>query len=91
MIDCERSSRDVVDRDHVYARCSHGGIAVAGSFPGVCLSFFMDSAPTPTIVLQLSIAFIHASGSDGGSAGLAPKKPQERRRSRYICISIDTI
>ncbi|UZF91087.1 metal ABC transporter permease [Bosea sp. NBC_00550] len=40
-------------------------IAVAGSFLGVYLSFFIDSAPAPTIVLLLSIAFvvafIHAS------------------------------
>lgn len=40
-------------------------IAVAGSLLGVYLSFFIDSAPAPTIVLLLSIlfilAFIHAS------------------------------
>ncbi|MBX4958366.1 metal ABC transporter permease [Rhizobium lentis] len=39
-------------------------IAVTGSFAGVYLSFFIDSAPAPTIVLVLSIifvlAFIHA-------------------------------
>ncbi|OWV89850.1 hypothetical protein ATY78_18335 [Rhizobium sp. R635] len=40
-------------------------IAVTGSFTGVYLSFFIDSAPAPTIVLVLSIifvlAFIHAT------------------------------
>ena len=40
-------------------------IAAAGSFLGVYLSFFIDSAPAPTIVLLLSIvfvlAFIHAT------------------------------
>ncbi|HEU4986246.1 MAG TPA: metal ABC transporter permease, partial [Rhizobiaceae bacterium] len=32
-------------------------IAVAASFLGVYLSFFIDSAPAPTIVLLLAIAF----------------------------------
>ncbi|MBM7329208.1 metal ABC transporter permease [Agrobacterium sp. S2] len=40
-------------------------VAVVGSFLGVYLSFFIDSAPAPTIVLLLSIvfvlAFIHAT------------------------------
>ncbi|WP_105426807.1 metal ABC transporter permease [Neorhizobium tomejilense] len=40
-------------------------IAVTGSFAGVYLSFFIDSAPAPTIVLVLAIgfvlAFIHAT------------------------------
>ncbi|TBY03035.1 metal ABC transporter permease [Rhizobium laguerreae] len=40
-------------------------IAVFGSFVGVYLSFFIDSAPAPTIVLVLAIgfvlAFIHAT------------------------------
>ncbi|RWY82569.1 metal ABC transporter permease [Rhizobium leguminosarum] len=40
-------------------------IAVIGSFVGVYLSFFIDSAPAPTIVLVLAIgfvlAFIHAA------------------------------
>ncbi|WP_299472866.1 metal ABC transporter permease [uncultured Paracoccus sp.] len=40
-------------------------VAVVGSFFGVYLSFFIDSAPAPTIVLLLSIvfvlAFIHAT------------------------------
>lgn len=40
-------------------------IAAVGSFLGVYLSFFIDSAPAPTIVLLLSIvfvlAFIHAT------------------------------
>ncbi|RJG43158.1 metal ABC transporter permease [Mesorhizobium sp. DCY119] len=35
-------------------------IAVAASFFGVYLSFFIDSAPAPTIVLLMSIAFIVA-------------------------------
>ena len=35
-------------------------IAVTGSFLGVYLSFFIDSAPAPTIVLLLSLAFILA-------------------------------
>ncbi|MBB3611818.1 metal ABC transporter permease [Rhizobium sp. BK602] len=35
-------------------------IAVTGSLLGVYLSFFIDSAPAPTIVLLLSIAFILA-------------------------------
>ncbi|MEN2989730.1 metal ABC transporter permease [Tistrella sp. BH-R2-4] len=36
------------------------GIAVAGSLLGVYLSFFIDSAPAPTIVLVLSIGFVLA-------------------------------
>lgn len=40
-------------------------VAMVGSFLGVYLSFFIDSAPAPTIVLLLSIifvlAFIHAT------------------------------
>ncbi|CAH1648172.1 Chelated iron transport system membrane protein YfeD [Hyphomicrobiales bacterium] len=35
-------------------------IAVAGSLLGVYLSFFLDSAPAPTIVLLLSIVFVFA-------------------------------
>ncbi|RWP57353.1 metal ABC transporter permease [Mesorhizobium sp.] len=35
-------------------------VAVAASFLGVYLSFFIDSAPAPTIVLMLSAAFIAA-------------------------------
>jgi manganese/iron transport system permease protein len=35
-------------------------IAVAASFFGVYISFFIDSAPAPTIVLLMSIAFIAA-------------------------------
>jgi manganese/iron transport system permease protein len=35
-------------------------IAVAASFLGVYLSFFIDSAPAPTIVLMLTAAFIAA-------------------------------
>ncbi|MGY5776513.1 metal ABC transporter permease [Rhizobium sp. LEGMi135b] len=35
-------------------------IAVIGSFAGVYLSFFIDSAPAPTIVLLLAMAFILA-------------------------------
>ncbi|SFT66850.1 metal ABC transporter permease [Mesorhizobium sp. YR577] len=35
-------------------------IAVAASFFGVYLSFFIDSAPAPTIVLLMSVAFIAA-------------------------------
>jgi manganese/iron transport system permease protein len=35
-------------------------IAVGGSFFGVYLSFFIDSAPAPTIVLLLSIVFVLA-------------------------------
>ncbi|MFS8146424.1 metal ABC transporter permease [Rhizobium sp. BR 249] len=35
-------------------------IAVTGSFTGVYLSFFIDSAPAPTIVLVLSIVFVLA-------------------------------
>lgn len=35
-------------------------IAAAGSFLGVYLSFFIDSAPAPTIVLLLTIVFIAA-------------------------------
>ena len=33
-------------------------IAVAASFLGVYLSFFMDSAPAPTIVLLMTVGFI---------------------------------
>ncbi|MFJ5486289.1 metal ABC transporter permease [Hansschlegelia beijingensis] len=35
-------------------------VAAAGSFVGVYASFFIDSAPAPTIVLTLSLAFIAA-------------------------------
>ncbi|PWW03736.1 ABC-type Mn2+/Zn2+ transport system permease subunit [Hoeflea marina] len=35
-------------------------IAVVGSFLGVYLSFFIDSAPAPTIVLLMSIVFVLA-------------------------------
>ncbi len=35
-------------------------LAVIGSFTGVYLSFFIDSAPAPTIVLLLSILFVCA-------------------------------
>ena len=35
-------------------------IAAVGSFLGVYLSFFIDSAPAPTIVLLLSLAFVLA-------------------------------
>ncbi|MEP9397786.1 metal ABC transporter permease [Mesorhizobium sp. KR2-14] len=35
-------------------------VAVAGSFLGVYLSFFIDSAPAPTIVLLMSLAFVAA-------------------------------
>ena len=35
-------------------------IALVASFLGVYLSFFLDSAPAPTIVVLLSIAFIAA-------------------------------
>ena len=35
-------------------------VAVAGSLAGVYLSFFIDSAPAPTIVLLLSIVFVAA-------------------------------
>lgn len=34
------------------------GIAVAGAFLGVYLSFFIDSAPAPTIVVLLSAGFV---------------------------------
>jgi manganese/iron transport system permease protein len=37
-------------------------IAVAASFLGVYLSFFLDSAPAPTIVLLLAVIFIAAFG-----------------------------
>jgi manganese/iron transport system permease protein len=36
------------------------GVAVASSFLGVYLSFFMDSAPAPTIVLIMTALFIFA-------------------------------
>ena len=36
------------------------GIAVSGSLLGVYLSFFIDSAPAPTIVLLLALGFIAA-------------------------------
>jgi manganese/iron transport system permease protein len=35
-------------------------VAVIASFLGVYLSFFIDSAPAPTIVLLMTIAFIAA-------------------------------
>jgi manganese/iron transport system permease protein len=36
------------------------GVALAASFLGVYLSFFLDSAPAPTIVLLMSAAFVAA-------------------------------
>ncbi|CAH2402821.1 metal ABC transporter permease [Mesorhizobium escarrei] len=44
-------------------------IAVAASFLGVYLSFFIDSAPAPTIVLMLSAAFIAAFAATTLKAG----------------------
>ena len=46
-------------------------ISVATSFVGVYLSFFIDSAPAPTIVLLLSVTFVMAflKVSLGGRAG----------------------
>ncbi|MEP9377480.1 metal ABC transporter permease [Aquabacter sp. CN5-332] len=38
------------------------GIAVSASLGGVYLSFFLDSAPAPTIVLLMTVAFIAAFG-----------------------------
>jgi manganese/iron transport system permease protein len=35
-------------------------IATVASFSGICLSFFIDSAPAPTIVLLLAIVFVAA-------------------------------
>jgi manganese/iron transport system permease protein len=35
-------------------------IAVVASFAGVYLSFFLDSAPAPTIVLLIALAFVVA-------------------------------
>lgn len=35
-------------------------IAVTAAFAGVYLSFFIDSAPAPTIVLLLAITFVGA-------------------------------
>jgi manganese/iron transport system permease protein len=35
-------------------------VAVCASFTGVYLSFFIDSAPAPTIVLTMSLAFVAA-------------------------------
>ncbi len=35
-------------------------VAVAASFAGVYLSFFIDSAPAPTIVLLMAVTFLAA-------------------------------
>jgi manganese/iron transport system permease protein len=35
-------------------------VAVAASFGGVYLSFFIDSAPAPTIVLLMTVTFLVA-------------------------------
>ncbi len=62
---------------------------MTGSFVGVYLSFFIDSAPAPTIVLLLSIvfvaAFVHATrkaarieASEAAGSGL-------KRASRKFC------
>lgn len=53
------------------------GIAVSASLGGVYLSFFLDSAPAPTIVLLMTLAFIAAFGlstwrvrrAEAGTAG----------------------
>lgn len=64
-------------------------VAVGASFAGVYVSFFIDSAPAPTIVLVMTglfvIAFVHAGWRDraagrftGGTAALAIiEKPRE--------------
>ncbi|MDF2997764.1 MAG: metal transporter permease [Xanthobacteraceae bacterium] len=49
-------------------------IAAAASFAGVYLSFFIDSAPAPTIVLLLSLAFIAAFLAVARRAGQIEKQ-----------------
>jgi manganese/iron transport system permease protein len=50
-------------------------IAVSASLLGVYLSFFLDSAPAPTIVLLLTIAFVVALLSSAGRQSVARKTP----------------
>ena len=48
-------------------------VAVAASFLGVYLSFFLDSAPAPTIVLLMSLAFVAAFFISRRRAALAER------------------
>ena len=48
-------------------------VAVAASFLGVYLSFFLDSAPAPTIVLLMSLAFVAAFFLSRRRAALAER------------------
>jgi manganese/iron transport system permease protein len=50
-------------------------IAAAGSFAGVYLSFFLDSAPAPTIVLLLTIAFLGGLAASQRRARTASTDP----------------
>ncbi len=56
-------------------------IAVTASFLGVYLSFFIDSAPAPTIVLLMSIAFIAAFIYSRGKIARAERRLAEAKTS----------
>lgn len=56
------------------------GVAVSASLVGVYLSFFLDSAPAPTIVLLLSAAFV-AAFLVSGRAARAAKRSEETDRA----------
>ena len=51
------------------------GIAVAASLIGVYASFFLDSAPAPTIVLLLTAAFVAAFFTSAAPTKLATDQP----------------
>jgi manganese/iron transport system permease protein len=51
------------------------GIAVAASLIGVYLSFFLDSAPAPTIVLLLTAAFVAAFFTSAAPTDTARDQP----------------
>jgi len=55
-------------------------IAVGASFAGVYLSFFLDSAPAPTIVLLLSLTFVAAFLVSQRKARLAERTAGSVRR-----------
>ena len=57
-------------------------IAVAASSLGVYLSFFLDSAPAPTIVLLLTAAFVAALLGSGRSHRSAGAHPLSQRAAR---------
>ena len=57
-------------------------IAVLASFFGVYLSFFIDSAPAPTIVLLMSLTFVAAYFVSRRRAKLAERRLADEMPAR---------